>query len=143
MDFMNSINIAAGALSAQRTRMNVISSNIANTETTQSDGGGPYKRKDILFKTVPVEGENSFTSIMGHKSMTVKVDDIIEDQKPPKRTYKPLHPDADDEGYVSLPNINVVEEMVNLISSSRSYNANTQTIKNMKQMANTALSIAS
>ena len=142
MDFFSAMKVSAGALSAQRTRMNVISSNIANAGATSStDGTGTYKKKSVVFQAMPIE-QNAFKKAAGQAVETVKVKDIIEDQSDPRRIFDPKHPDADEEGYIALPNVNVVEEMVNLINSSRSYQASATAFKNIKEMANMALSIS-
>ena len=142
MDFFSAMKVSAGALSAQRTRMNVISSNIANAGATSStDGSGTYKKKSVVFQAQPIE-QNAFKKAAGQAVETVKVKDIIEDQSDPRRIFDPKHPDADEEGYIALPNVNVVEEMVNLINSSRSYQASATAFKNIKEMANMALSIS-
>jgi flagellar basal-body rod protein FlgC len=144
MSFVNSLKVNASALAAERIRMNVISSNIANANSTRTeDGEGPYKRKDVIF-TARNSGER-FEDLMrlciDPTIKEVKVDGIIEDVKPPRRVYNPAHPDADLEGYIALPNISVVEEMVNMITSTRSFESNVETINATKSMAQTAIQI--
>ncbi len=133
MSFLTSFNISANGMSAERLRINVIASNIANINTTRTPEGGPYRRKDVVFEAVPVDNkENSFENQL--QLETVKVKDIVEDNRPPILKYDPSHPDADKNGYVKMPNINLMEEMVNLINASRSYEANVQVMRSAKNM---------
>ena len=143
MDFFDAIHASSSGLSAQRLRMNLISGNLANINTTRTAEGGPYKRKEAVFAARPLA--ESFKKILEdrqkqHLSM-VKVDRIVEDSNPPVMKYDPQHPDADEKGYVALPNINVMEEMVNMISATRSYEANVTALKAAKEMAARALDI--
>lgn len=131
MGFFNILNTSATGLSAQRIRINVIASNLANANTTKTDNGEPYRRKDLVFKEV-LEGE--------YKG-GVKVDRIVEDKKPYVLKYEPGHPDANEEGYVQYPNVNPIEEMVNMIEASRSYEANVTVLNTAKQLAMRALEI--
>jgi len=140
MDFFSALRVSSGALTSQRMRINVISSNIANAQTTRTAEGGPYKRKDIIFEPDVVK-KNAFQTELDKGMSTVKVTGIEEDQAPARMVYDPKHPDADENGYVAFPNVNVIEEMVNLINASRSYSVSTQSIKSIKEMANQALSI--
>ena len=135
MDFFTSMDISASALSAERTRMNMISSNLANVNSTRSAEGGPYKRKDAVFTATPAPG--SFGAALGQASAArrVEVTQIKEDQNPPRLQYEPTHPDADAAGYVAYPNVNVVEEMADMISASRSYEANVTAAQAAKAMA--------
>jgi len=135
MDFFTSMDISASALSAERTRMNMISSNLANVNSTRSAEGGPYKRKDAVFTATPAPG--SFGAALGQASAArrVEVTQIKEDQNPPRLQYEPTHPDADAAGYVAYPNVNVVEEMADMISASRSYEANVTAAQAAKSMA--------
>ena len=130
MSFMDAFQISASGLSAERLRINVISSNIANINTTRTKEGGPYKRKDVVFEAAPLE-KKSFEENLKQ----VKVTEIVEDKRPPIMKYDPSHPDANENGYVAFPNINIMEEMVNLINASRSYEANVTTLKATKDMA--------
>jgi flagellar basal-body rod protein FlgC len=143
MDFFSAMRVSASGLEAQTRRMNTISSNIANAETTQTEEGGPYKRKDPVF-TATTDKE-SFGEILNNQlDQTVQgvmVDDIHEDTAPPRMVYNPSHPDANDEGYVAMPNVNTVEEMANMISAQRSYEANVTAMNAAKAMAMKALEI--
>jgi len=143
MDFFDAFHTSASGLTAQRLRMNLISSNLANINTTRTPQGGPYKRKQAVFSAQPVR--ISFKDILASRqasaSIGVNVIDIIEDHSTPLKKYDPHHPDADEQGYVAMPNINVMEEMVDLISATRSYEANITAIKASKSMALKALEI--
>jgi flagellar basal-body rod protein FlgC len=143
MSFFSSMNVSATGLTAQRLRMDVISQNIANVNTTKTKNGGPYKRKVLLFEE---QKGNEFqkmldNSLESYASSGVKVSKIIEDTKPLKKIYDPSHPEADKSGYVLLPNVDTVEEMVNMISANRSYEANVTALNAAKSMAMKALEI--
>lgn len=127
-------------MEAQRVRMSVIASNLANVETTRTAEGGAYRRKDIVFSAEQGFGA-VLRSAVDAESPGVKVAGIIEDKRPLKYAYEPSHPDADDKGYVAYPNINVAEEMVNMITASRSYEANVSAFKATRDMAMKALEI--
>ena len=131
MSFFNILDTAATGLSAQRIRMSVLSTNLANANTTRTEDGGPYRKKNVIFKQV----------LQGVHKGGVQVDRIYEDTKPPRLQYDPSHPDANEEGYVAYPNISPVEEMINLLESARSYEANISTITTAKQLATSALGI--
>jgi len=135
MDFFSSMDISASALAAERTRMNLISSNLANVNSTRTAEGGPYRRQDAVFSATPAPG--SFGSALGKaaEARRVEVSQIVQDQNPPRLQYEPTHPDADPQGYVAYPNINVVEEMADMISASRSYEANITAAQAAKSMA--------
>lgn len=144
MDFFSSMRVSASGLEAQTKRMNTISSNIANAETTRVEGQeGPYKRKDPIF-TATADKE-SFGEILQNELdqqvQGVLVEDIQEDTRPPRMVYNPSHPDANEEGYVAMPNVNTVEEMANMISAQRSYEANVTAMGAAKAMAQKALEI--
>lgn len=136
MDFFNTLNASSSGLAAQRIRMNLISSNLANVNTTRTPEGGAYRRKDAVFAAVPTGPQ--FGDLLARQlagGLTeVKVLGIVEDTQPFQKKYDPHHPDADDQGFVQLPNINLMEEMVNMISATRSYEANLMAIKATKSM---------
>ncbi|QUH31434.1 flagellar basal body rod protein FlgC [Vallitalea guaymasensis] len=143
MSFFNSMNVSATGLTAQRLRMDIISQNLANVNTTKTKDGGPYKRKVLLFEE---QKSNNFGSMLNdsidnYKASGVKVSKIIEDTKPLKRVYDPSHPEAGDDGYVLMPNVNTIEEMVNMISANRSYEANVTAMNATKSMAMKSLEI--
>ena len=148
MDFFNALHISSSGLSAQRLRMNLISANLANVNTTRTEAGGPYRRKDPVFAArVPAQSRShvgSFREMLVNRQKQLKevaVVEIVEDSRPPIKKYDPMHPDADANGYVSMPNINLMEEMVNMISATRSYEASVTAIKSAKDMALKALEI--
>lgn len=136
-------SVTASGMEAQRLRMNVISSNLANAQTTRTESGGPYVRKDVVFSTRPVGEFNGYLrASLGDHNVGVNVDRVINDNRPFKIAYEPSHPDADAEGYVAYPNVNTVEEMTNMITAARSYEANVTAFKAARDMANKALEIA-
>jgi len=143
MDLFRAMEITASGLNAERARMNTISSNLANAKTTRTAEGGPYKRLDPVFKSVPMA--EKFEDLVGEKAAqaasTVQVTEIREDQSPPQMMYDPSHPDADTNGYVAMPNVNVVQEMVNMITASRAYEAGVTVMQTVKGMARSALNI--
>ena len=143
MNFLDGLQTSASGLSAQRLRMNLISSNLANINTTHTKEGGPYRRKDAVFEANPQGSDFSkaLSDRLGEESVQVQVTEIRDDNRPPIQKYDPNHPDADENGYISMPNINVVEEMVNMMSASRSYEANVTAIRATKEMATSALEI--
>src|SRR5687767_11323476 len=135
MDFFTALNISSTGLSAERVRVNIASSNLANAETTRTPEGGAYKRLDPVFAAVAA------TEAGAAGPQGVQVSQIVADQNPGKRIYSPGHPDADPDGFVVLPNVNPVHEVVNLLSASRGYEANSTAVETLKQMAAKALEI--
>ena len=141
MDIFTSMDIGASALKANRIRLNTISSNLANIETTSTPEGGPYKRKSVYFESSPLSFKQHLDSQVNGKVQGVKVSKIMEDESAPKQVYRPDHPDADENGYVAMPNINMLKEMVDMMSATGAYEANATTIKSAKRMAMKALEI--
>jgi len=143
MDFFSSMRVSASGLDAQMKRMNTISSNIANAETVRGADGGPYRRKDAVMQATT--DRESFDEILGNRMdeevQGVLVAEIQEDTAPPRMVYNPSHPDANEEGYVAMPNVNTVHEMANMISAQRSYEANVTAMGAAKAMAQKALEI--
>ena len=139
MSLLKSMDVLSSAMSAQRTRMNITSSNLANAQTTRTEEGGPYRRKDPVFQSVPLDGPGGdFASNLSK----VAVVDIADDQRPFPMIHDPGHPDADpNTGMVKMPNVNVVEEMINMITAARSYEANVTAYEALKQMAMKAMEI--
>jgi flagellar basal-body rod protein FlgC len=123
-ELFTSLKVSATALEAQKMRMNVIASNIANINSTTTPEGGPYRRKDVVFASY----------LYDETSSGVDIPRIVEDQRPFKTVYDPGHPDADTDGYVNYPNINTIEEMVNLTAAARAYEANLTMINTYKEM---------
>ena len=161
MGFLNSFDISGYGMSAQRARVNVISTNIANAQTTRTDEGGPYRRKEVIFKaidfnTVFNKALGDATNSMGYEDpldeglfnkqvnppiMSVVVDKIVRDDKEALMKFEPNHPDANSEGYVAYPNINPVIEMADMIEATRSYQANVAAFQSVKSMTQSALSL--
>ena len=143
MNFFDSLKISASGMRAQRLRTEVISSNLANINTTRTAQGGAYKRKEVIFAAIPLGGDfhELLVSASTNYLREVGVAGIVTDPRPPILKYDPNHPDADDKGYVAFPNINLVEEMVDLISSTRSYEANVAAFNAAKDMALKTLEI--
>jgi len=147
MDITDTLAISVSALDAQRHRLNVIASNLANAHSTHSEQGGPYRRRDVVFQAAPVAPKFSgaLTKAGGgdptRQLQGVRVARVVEDPKPGKAIHDPQHPDADAQGFVQMPNVNVMEEMVNMLSASRAYEANVQAISTARTMWNRALDI--
>lgn len=137
MSAFNGMNISASGMSAQRLRMDIISQNIANVNTTRDKNGEPYKRKAVVFSEKNVSPfQEVFMKTAGVLGNGVKVTRIVEDDETPMRkVYDPSHPDADEDGYVSYPNVNIVQEMTDLIDATRSYEANVTAFNATKNMA--------
>ncbi len=125
MSLFNIFNVAGSAMNAQSQRLNTVASNLANADSATSANGTPYKAKQVVFAAAPV-GENGATG--------VNVAAVVEDPSPMKTVYDPKNPLADDKGYVTMPNVNVVEEMVNMISASRSYQSNVEMMNTTKTL---------
>ena len=143
MDFMTALDIGASGLEAQRSYLNVISMNMANARTTRTPEGGPYIRKSVSLEanTVYSPFDDAMRDQMNQELKGVSVRGVVNDARPFKHVYDPGHPDANKEGYVIYPDINVVEEMTNMMSVMRSYEANVQSIQAVKTMFTKALSI--
>ena len=161
MSFLSNFDISGYGLSAQRTRVNVISSNIANAQTTRTDEGGPYRKKSVIYKAFDFdkvlnaelaqnanqleyedplsEGDFGIKPIPAVSS--VLVDKIVRDDSKPLMKYEPNHPDANSKGYVAYPNINPVIEMADLIEATRAYQANVSAFQSAKEMANSAIDL--
>ena len=145
MSFFNSLDISASGLTAQRLRMDLISQNIANANTTRTENGTPYRRKVLVFQQR--DGGRQFSDYLSDASKVtlggggVRVLQIAEDQSPLKKIYDPGNPSADKDGYVLMPNVDVTTEMINMISASRSYEANISALNATKSMAMKALDI--
>lgn len=138
MTLLSALDISTSGLSAERQRMEVIAQNIANIETTQTNGEGPYRRKVTVFKEVlqqELQGDSSFAG------QGVEVAEIVEDNAPPIMVYDPAHPDANAEGFVTKPNINLADEIVDSIAATRAYGANVTVLNATKSMAIKALTI--
>ena len=144
----SSFKATASALTAQRLRMDVISNNIANAETTRTADGGPYKRQQVVF--IAKKNQQSFAAHLAVAARKreieatgagVEVSKIVTDDSPGNKVYDPSHPDADEDGFVTYPNVNVVTEMTDMLSASRSYEANVTVFNALKSMALKAIEI--
>jgi len=140
---LGSLGISASGMSAQRARMDVIAQNIANAEATRSTDGGPYRRRQVIFAAAPIDGADDpiFPAAEADAPIGVHVVGVVKDPRPFREVFDPGHPDADARGIVRLPNVNVVEEMVDLVSASRSFEANTTAMDAAKRMFLRAISL--
>ncbi len=133
------ITASASALAVERTRIEAAVSNLANAESTRSANGQPYRRRDVVLRTEPVD---SFQAALGQSAANgVKVAAIVEDQSEFRRRYEPSHPDADKDGFVSLPNVDAPQEMVDMVGAARAYQANLAAIGLIREMVQTALQL--
>jgi len=132
MSLTNIFGIAGSAMSAQAQRLNVVASNLANADSSSGPDGKPYKAKQVVFETVPQPGQIG---------AGVRVSAVVEDNSPMRKVYDPKHPMADQQGYVTMPNVNPVDEMVNMISASRSYQNNVDVLNTAKSMLLKTLTI--
>jgi flagellar basal-body rod protein FlgC len=124
MSLFNIFNVSGSAMSAQAQRLNTVASNLANADSATSPSGQAYRAKQVVFEAVPLQAGGT----------AVKVQQVVEDASPPKQVYDPKHPLADANGYVTMPNVNVVDEMVNMLSASRSYQNNVETMNAAKTL---------
>ncbi|MCI9339132.1 MAG: flagellar basal body rod protein FlgC [Dorea sp.] len=146
MSFLSSFDISASGLTAQRQRLDVAAENISNSETTRTASGGPYRRKMVVLQESPSTStsfRSRFSRLMNQSASKggVKVTEVIEDQRDLNPVYNPDHPDANEEGYVMMPNVDLVKETVDGMSATRSYEANITAFNAMKLMAQRALDI--
>ncbi|MEX2196707.1 MAG: flagellar basal body rod protein FlgC [Thermoleophilaceae bacterium] len=137
MGLFDAIDISGSGLSAERLRMDVTAENLANANTTRAPGGGPYQRKSVVLEQ---QGGGGFGAALS-QARGVQVGGIVEDAAPPRRMHDPGHPDADADGYVAMPNVNPVTEMVDLITASRAYEANVTAMQTAKTMFSKTLEI--
>lgn len=138
----SSMDVSASALTAQRRRLELLVTNLANAQTTRTEDGGPYRRKDVVFRSEP---ERPFLDYLletdaGHLE-GVRVDRIVTDDRPPVMRHEPGHPDADEQGYVAYPNINPLEEMANLMSATRSFEANVRAFEAIKNLVQRSIEL--
>jgi flagellar basal-body rod protein FlgC len=141
VDILTSLEISGSGLKAERARLNVAAMNIANVDTTRTIEGGPYKAKSVVFSAKPLENFQETLDSVNARIRKVEVVEVVEDDKPFKEVYDPSHPDANEEGIVQFPNVDVPEQMVDLISARRGYEANVTAIEAAKRMAMKALDI--
>ncbi len=137
MNLISGVDVTVGALNAQKTRLDIVAQNIANAQTTRTPAGGPYQRQVVSFETELVRRSGA----SGPSLQSVHVSGITPDTTPGEQVYNPQHPDAGSDGMVTMPNVNLAYEMVDLITASRAYEANLSVVKNSRQMAMKALDI--
>lgn len=142
MSIFNSMQISTSGLTLERLKMDTISTNIANANTTRTDEGGPYRRKDVIFEESLIRERNKLTGRFERRSSGVKVTEVMEDDENFKSIYDPSHPDADEDGYVLTPNVNMVDEMIDLLSAQRTYEANVTALNTSKSILKKALEIS-
>ena len=140
MSLFSAMQVSASGMAAQRARSELLVENMANSETTRTPHGGPYKRKDIVFAT-QLQSSPFSAVFQNEMALGVSVAEVVEDQRDPELRYQPGHPDADAKGYVAFPRLNPAEEMVDLLNSSRSYQANVAAMTAVKDMLNRSLDI--
>ena len=146
MGFLNALDVFASGMTAQWMRMDVAAENITNATTTRTENGGPYRRKMVVFE--PVSENNNFRKYLRDASLRqedigkgVKVTQIVEDERPFERVYDPTHPDADENGYVEMPNVDILKETIDSMAASRAYDASLTAFNVFKTMASRALEI--
>lgn len=139
MNFMACFEISVSGLIAQRKRLDIIACNLANIETTRTEKGGPYRRKMVVMSTK--QPALDFGNILSFEVKGVQIDDIVEDKTPFKRVFNPAHPDANSEGYLLKPNVDLIVESTNMLMAKRAFEANIAAIKAVRQMALKALEI--
>lgn len=138
MNFLTSLKISAMGLKTQRRRMDIIASNLAHIETTRTETGGPYRRKMVVIGTKPIE---SFDRVLGAQVQGPQIEAVVEDQSPFRKVYNPSHPDANKDGYLLKPNIDLIVEMTNMMMARKTYEANISAMKTTRQMILKALEI--
>lgn len=139
MNFLISLETSASGLYAQRKRMDVIAGNLANLETTRTENGGPYRRKMVVMRTK--QPDQDFNNIFSLQIEGVQIEDIVEDKSPFKKVYNPSHPDADNQGYLRKPNVDLIVETTNMLMARRAFEANLAVAKQIKEMVLKALEI--
>ena len=134
MGMLEILKIGASGMKAQRTRMETIATNLANVHTTRTEEGGPYRKKDVVFTESDVSEGNGFGRMLAKKLDGVKVEEVAESNKEFEKVFDPSHPDADKDGYVMLPNVNLMEEMADMVAATRAYEANINAVNTTKEM---------
>jgi len=134
MGMLDIMKISASALKSQRTRMEVIATNLSNIHSTRTEDGGPYKKKEVVFGTSDVSDDKEFSGLLSRRVEGVRVEEVAESEKSFEKVFDPGHPDADSEGYVTFPNVNLMEEMADMVSATRAYEANVNVMNTTKAM---------
>lgn len=142
MSVFNSMRISASGLSLERLKMDIISTNVANVNTTRTEEGGPYRRKEVIFEESLLEARRNRNNPLNNTSHGVRVVEIVEDEENVKFVYDPDHPDADANGYLETSNVNMVDEMIALLNTQRAYEANVTVLNSSKSILNKALEIS-
>lgn len=142
MSVFNSMKINASGLTLERLKMDTISTNIANVNTSRTEDGGPYNRKEVLFEESLKDARNKISGRRERKSFGVRVTEIVEDDENHRLVYNPEHPDADEDGYLLMPNVNMVDEMISLLNTQRSYEANVTALNVSKSILKKSLEIS-
>ncbi len=143
MSLFSTLSVSASGMTAQRTRAELLVQNLANSETTRTPEGGPYRRKDVVFSSSPQDSPFAavFQTELNSGAEGVQVSDVVEDTREPDRRYMPGHPDADKDGYVAFPRINPAEDMVDLLSASRGYESNIAAMTAIKDMISRSIDL--
>lgn len=143
MNLLSALSVSASGMSAQRERTELLVENLANSDTTRTPEGGPYRRKDVVFASDPnaTDFSSQFENEMNSNAVGVRVAQVVTDDREPEKKYLPGHPDADKDGYVSYPRMNPAEDMVDLLGASRSYQANVSAISAVKDMIQKSLEL--
>jgi flagellar basal-body rod protein FlgC len=134
MGMLDILKISASGLKAQRTRMEVIATNLSNIHSTRTEDGGPYKKKEVVFGTTDVSDDKEFGTLLSGRVEGVRVEEVAESDKSFEKVFDPGHPDADSEGYVTFPNVNLMEEMTDMVAATRAYEANVNVMNTTKAM---------
>ena len=142
MSVFNSMKINASGLSLERLKMDIVSTNVANLNTTRTEEGGPYRRKEVIFEEGLLKAKRSIDGNSENRSFGVRVTGIVEDEENRQFIYDPNHPDADADGYVETSNVNMVDEMISLINTQRAYEANVTALNSSKNILKKALEIS-
>ena len=142
MSILDILKVSASGLKAQRKRMEVIATNLANIQTTRTEEGGPFRKKEVVFTATKITDKKGFDDMLSDKLEGVEVEEITESSKPFEKVFDPGHPDADKEGYVTYPNVNLMEEMADMVSATRAYEANINVVNTTKEMFMKTLDIA-
>ena len=140
MDVFSAMETLASGLTAERVRMNITASNLANSQTTRTESGEAYRRRDVVLEAINLQ-DGGFASALEREVSGVQVAKIVEDDDPFRRVYDPSHPDAAEDGYVNMPNVNMVEEMVGMVMASRAYEAGVTAMQSVRDMASKALTL--
>jgi flagellar basal-body rod protein FlgC len=143
MSLLSALSVSASGMSAQRARTELLVENLANSDTTRTPEGGPYRRKDAVFTADPqaTQFSSMFENEMNPSSVGVRVAEVVTDTRDPEKRYLPGHPDADQDGYVAYPRMNPAEDMVDLLGASRSYQANVSAISAVKDMISKSMEL--